>query len=332
MTTRTNTPSTPTVHGGTPILADIRRRFGGIDTPAAIVGALTAIGVITFLLALLAAGSASIALQMDLIDAEGTLSDLDAAGFAAALAVVFVGFLVGGWAAGRMARYDGGKNGLAAAFWMLVFIVGFAAAGALIAEEYNALAATDLPDWMSQIAADDATTVGIVAAALAVVVMFLGGWIGGRLGETYHHRVDAAVAHAAGHPEPSRTDQGRPGQTQPELIATTPLSTDPDPEDLTVDDAGGRTTVLADDVAESDTAVTDDADVVDAEVVAVSTHEDGSDRDEGLDEPVVDAGGQTDDHEDAAGERDSTRFGVGAPPTTPSGATGPGRDQDTTPT
>lgn len=333
MTTRTDTPGTPMVHGGTPILADVRRRFGGIDTPAAIVGALTAIGVIAFLTALLAAGSASIAFQMDLIDTEGAFSDIDVAGFAVALAVVFVGFLVGGWAAGRMARYDGGKNGLAAAFWMLVLIVGFAAAGALISEEYNAFATTDLPDWMSQVAADDATTVGIVAAAIAVVVMFLGGWLGGRLGETYHHQVDAAVAHAARHPE--QVDRTEDQKVDDDVVADddirhvepAPVDSDIGDSDIGDSDIAGRTEHRAADddvVADTVTLHVEEghSDVVDAQSVDAQIVE----ADAGDDEAVAASRMRAPD----AGERDSTLFGGDT--STSRGATAPGRDEDSTST
>ncbi len=196
MTTST-TSTRESVSGGAPILASVRDRFGGIDTPAALAGTMTALGVLVFLTALIAAGAATFTLQMDLLDVDGVYADFDAAGFVTAAVVVFASFVVGGWAAGRMARYDGGINGIATAIWMLVLVVGFAAAGAFIGEEYNAFAAADLPDWMSQVSSDDATAMGIAAAVIAVAVMFLGGWVGGRLGETWHRRVDAAVAHAA---------------------------------------------------------------------------------------------------------------------------------------
>jgi hypothetical protein len=361
MTTRTDTPGSPMVHGGTPILADVRRRFGGIDTPAAIVGALTAIGVIAFLTALLAAGSASIAFQMDLIDTEGAFSDIDVAGFAVALGVVFVGFLVGGWAAGRMARYDGGKNGLAAAFWMLVLIVGFAAAGALISEESNAFATTDLPDWMSQVAADDATTVGIVAAAVAVIVMFLGGWLGGRLGETYHHHVDAAVAHAARHPEQvgrtehqavdddsvgSRTDDDQTRHVEAVAVAAGTGESDFGDSDVgdsalvgrtehetTADDAVGSPTGFETPHVEPVDADTVDADTVDADTTDPDTTEAQIVEAQFVEAQIVEVDDRDDETAAAsrmrapdAGERDSTPFGDDT--STSQGATGLGRDEN----
>ena len=68
-----------------------------------------------------------------------------------ALVGLFVAFLVGGWAAGRMARYDGGLNGAMTAFWMVLLIVIFAALGAWIGEEYNVFAQMNLPDWVGRL-------------------------------------------------------------------------------------------------------------------------------------------------------------------------------------
>lgn len=171
----------------------VRERFGGIDTPAALAGMLTALGTIVFLASLVAAGAGGLEYQLNAIDVEGNVQEVAIVGLVTAALVVFASFLVGGWAAGRMARYDGGINGLATAVWMLLLVAIFAALGAFVGSEFNAFQQAGLPDWFSQLRGDDVTVAAIVAAIVMVVAMFGGGYLGGKLGEGYHRTVDAAL-------------------------------------------------------------------------------------------------------------------------------------------
>lgn len=174
-------------------MASVRERFGGVATPAALVGMFAALGVLVFLGSLIAAGAGNLAYQLNAFDLEGNVEELAWAGVITATLVVFVSFLVGGWAAGRMARYDGGINGLAAGLWLVVLVAIFAALGAWVGQEYNAFQMAGLPDWFTQFRGDDRTTIGVVAAILALVAVFVGGYLGGRFGEMFHRRVDAAL-------------------------------------------------------------------------------------------------------------------------------------------
>lgn len=185
-----------TIRGTETSLGSVRERFGGIDTPAALMGMFTALGVLAFLGALIAAGAGTLEYQLNMFDIEGNAQELSTIGVVAAVIVVLASFFVGGIAAGRIARYDGGINGIAAALWMLLLVAVFAALGAFIGEEYNAFRQAGLPDWFSQLrlSSDEVTTLGIIAAIASVVAMFLGGYVGGKIGEMYHRKVDAALA------------------------------------------------------------------------------------------------------------------------------------------
>jgi uncharacterized membrane protein len=154
---------------------------------------LTALGTLVLLGALFAAGAANVDLQLNLLNQEGALDEVEIVGAIAAAAVIFVSFLLGGIAAGRIARYDGGLNGMGAALWFLLLLAVFAALGAWVGEEYNAFAAADLPNWVAQIDVEDVTAAAIVMSIVSVVLMFAGGYLGGRIGESYHRRVDAAI-------------------------------------------------------------------------------------------------------------------------------------------
>jgi len=175
-----------------PELSGVRSRFGRGDIVASLLGMLTALGTMVFLGALFAAGAANVELQLNLLT-DGALNEVEIVGAIAAAAVIFVSFLLGGIAAGRISRYDGGLNGMGAALWFLLLLAVFAALGAWVGDEYNAFAAADLPNWVAQIDVDDVTGAAIVMSIVSVVLVFLGGYLGGRIGESYHRRVDAAI-------------------------------------------------------------------------------------------------------------------------------------------
>ena len=175
-----------------PELSGVRSRFGRGDIVASLLGMLTALGSMVFLGALFAAGAANVELQLNLLT-DGALNEVEIVGAIAAAAVIFVSFLLGGIAAGRISRYDGGLTGMGAALWFLLLLAVFAALGAWVGDEYNAFAAADLPNWVAQIDVDDVTGAAIVMSIVSVVLMFLGGYLGGRIGESYHRRVDAAI-------------------------------------------------------------------------------------------------------------------------------------------
>jgi len=51
----------------------------------------------------------------------------------------------------------------------------------------------DLPNWAAQVDVEEVTTAAIVMSAVAVGVTLLGGYIGGRIGDSYNRKVDAAL-------------------------------------------------------------------------------------------------------------------------------------------
>ncbi len=181
------------VRGAETDLGGIRDRFGGADVVAGILGMFAALGTLVFLGALLAAGAGEIPYQLNQIDIDGNLQEVEIVGALVAIAVIFASFFVGGWAAGRMARYDGGINGVGVALWFILLVAIFGLLGAWFGAEYNAFASAGLPDWFAQAGADDVTLKAIAGAAAGVVTALLGGGIGGLLGEQYHRRIDAAM-------------------------------------------------------------------------------------------------------------------------------------------
>ncbi len=168
-----------------------RDRFGGIKWGAAFFGWLSANGLAVILLALASAGGVALGLANGVDDAGDAAQQADTVGIGggiALLVVLFLAYLAGGYVAGRMSRFDGGKQGLA------VWLIGLAvtllalALGAIFGNEYNVLSQLNLP----RIPVDEgtATTAGIIALVAVLVVTLIGAVLGGKLGERYHRKID----------------------------------------------------------------------------------------------------------------------------------------------
>lgn len=93
---------------GSENVSEVYERYGKPDLLASVVGMLAGFGTLVFLGALIAAGAGGIDYQLNLINDQGDLDEASIVGLIVAATVVFVSFIVGGFAAGRMARYRGG--------------------------------------------------------------------------------------------------------------------------------------------------------------------------------------------------------------------------------
>ena len=111
-------------------------------------------------------------------------------GLAAGLGVLLVSFLIGGWVAGRMARYDGVRNGILTAVLFMILSGGLAALGAWAGDKYDFSARVNLPSWYTDIDRGSA----VAGALLGLIVMLVAGALGGAWGERYHRRADSVIA------------------------------------------------------------------------------------------------------------------------------------------
>jgi MFS family permease len=168
-------------------IAAARERFGGIDIPASLVGMLTALSTTLILAGLVGAAVGAVGYQTGL---ESDAQDLSTASMIGGVAVLFVAYLIGGWAAGRIARYDGARNGFATGIWTLILAAIVSGLAAWLGSEYDVLGNVDLPQWFST---DAFTTTAIISGIAAIVAMFVGGTIGGTMGERYHRRADRTI-------------------------------------------------------------------------------------------------------------------------------------------
>jgi MFS family permease len=192
-TARTTEGATVTRGAGRDAVAAQHARFGGIKWGAAFFGWLTANGLAVILVAILSAAGVALGLanNVDTADeAAQKAQTLGIGGGIAVLVVLFLAYLAGGYVAGRMARFDGARQGLAVWVIGLIVVLVLAAAGAILGSQYNVLQQLNLP----RIPIDEgtATTAGIITLVAILLVTLLGAVLGGKLGDRFHRKVDRA--------------------------------------------------------------------------------------------------------------------------------------------
>lgn len=200
------TPRTPTAGASTPSKFGLDRKavvdrekeeFGGIKIGSAFFGWLTATGTAVLLTALLvAAGTAvGVATNTDFGDATSdALEDPQTVGIVGGivlLAILFIAYYCGGYVAGRMARFDGMKQGVAVWLWALVIAIVVAVLGAIAGNEYNILSKLNSFPRIP-VNEGDLTTGGIVTLLAVAVSSLAGAILGGLAGMRFHRNVDKA--------------------------------------------------------------------------------------------------------------------------------------------
>jgi hypothetical protein len=159
-------------------LAEARSRYGGIDLPALLAGALTGLGTAALLGALLTAAGTQVARVGNVGDQELALG-----GVVTAVLVLALSGLVAGWVAGRVARFDGVRNGLLAAVVLLLLLAALSAAGGYAANETAGPTGIDVDR-------DTLTTAASIGAVVALAATLGAAAFGGRLGARWHRSVD----------------------------------------------------------------------------------------------------------------------------------------------
>ena len=179
------------------VVAAQKERFGGIKIGSAFFGWLTAMGMTVLLTALLAAAGTAFGVASGTTvdqatsDATSDPKTVGLIGIIALLVVLVVAYYCGGYVAGRMARFDGAKQGVGVWLWALVVAMLVAVLGVVAGNKYNVLANLNgfprLP-----LGEGDLTTAGIIAAVVAAAAALAGAILGGLAGMRYHRRVDRA--------------------------------------------------------------------------------------------------------------------------------------------
>jgi MFS family permease len=170
--------------------AAAHQRFGGINWGAAFFGWLVAIAMTVLLAAIVSVVAAAVGEEVNLTQAD-VEQETATTGLIAAIIVIAIfaiAYYAGGYVAGRMSRFDGGRQGLGV--WIVGILVTILAAviGWAFGAKYNVLDRVNLPNIS---APEDAGMGAIIAGVVLLVVTALAAMAGGKAGRHYHAKVDA---------------------------------------------------------------------------------------------------------------------------------------------
>lgn len=195
-TRRIRTPGGPGDEEEVPFTREERLRdvYGGVDWLASFIGcvfALICAAVLLLLISGLVLGPLGFTLDLQGQEINSAIiTGLVIVGF-----VLFLSYFLGGYVAGRLVRFDGGRNGVATVGWGILLSVIFAIFGFLLAGLLPASVFELLRGLQSSIQSTvgNLATLGLVGAGIivgALLLMLLGGLLGGSLGNRYHTRID----------------------------------------------------------------------------------------------------------------------------------------------
>jgi len=168
-----------------------REEHGGFKLGAALIGWLIAVVLAVILTAVAGAITGLVGAGTG-APAPGSTGVAAIVGAVVVLVVLGLAYFVGGYVAGRMARFNGPKQGLGVWVIGVIVTVALAIVGAVFGSQYNVLAQLNLPSVPL-----DAGTVGIGALISLVVlalVTLLAAMGGGKLGTRFHRKVDRVGA------------------------------------------------------------------------------------------------------------------------------------------
>ncbi|TCC31160.1 hypothetical protein [Kribbella sindirgiensis] len=164
--------------------------YRGFKFGAAFFGWLIAISMSVLLMAAVSAAALGTAEILDYTTSDAKAQP-GAASLTAAGVTIFMltlAFYIGGYVAGRLARFDGGRQGFGV--WMIAVLVGAIAAGAgwVLDSQYGLVDEINRPD----VALSDNTVLlgSIAAGATLLVLTLLFAIVGGKSGRRYHDRID----------------------------------------------------------------------------------------------------------------------------------------------
>ncbi len=173
-----------------------KEQFGGVKVGSAFFGWLTATGMAVLLTAFVAAAGTAVGLSnnTDVNEAVNQVANngtVGIVGIIVLLVILFVSYYSGGYVAGRMARFNGARQGMMVWAWALIAAVVAALLGFFAGQQFNVLAnLNSFP--RIPINEGDLTVTGIIAAIVVAVVALVGAVLGGLAGMRFHRKVDRA--------------------------------------------------------------------------------------------------------------------------------------------
>jgi amino acid transporter len=171
-----------------------REEFGGFNLGADFFGWLVAVALAVLVASIVGAIAAAVgsSLHVTQTDAQRQAGTFGLATAIALLVVLMLAYYAGGYVAGRMSRYDGGRQGTGV--WLIGLIVTLVVVGVGIAfgSQYDIFKRVNLPS--VPIPSNTATWGGIITLAAILLGTLLAAFVGGKVGHRYHTKVDRVRA------------------------------------------------------------------------------------------------------------------------------------------
>ena len=169
------------------------RRYGGFHFITEFFGWLVSTGMAAILVAILAAAGTAAALTRAQSAANFSPDTANTIGLTSGIVFIVVlalSYYAGGYVAGRMARFDGFRQGLDV--WLMGVLVTLlvGGAGAALGAKYNVLQQLNLPNL--PVDGSSFTRGGLVTTIVTFLATLLAAVTGGKAGEAYHRKVDEA--------------------------------------------------------------------------------------------------------------------------------------------
>ena len=164
--------------------------YRGFKFGAAFFGWLIAIAMSVLLLSAVTGAAFGTAQVLDYTTSDAKAQP-GAASITAAAVVLFMltlAFYAGGYVAGRLARFDGGRQGFGV--WMIALLVGAISGGAgwFLDHQYGVFDDINRPD--VDISNSTLMMGGIAVAAALLFLTLMAAVIGGKAGKRYHDKID----------------------------------------------------------------------------------------------------------------------------------------------
>ena len=166
-------------------------RYGGFDWIATFLGFAVAIFFGVVLLGIVGAVVGAVGFQLHApvpkvgSSVTSTTQTLGIGALISSLVATFLAYLIGGYTAGRLARFEGRKNGIGIVAWTIVVGIILGILGAILGNKFDVGKQLHL-----HIDTATLTTTGLVSLAVTLIVMLVAAIIGGSLGERYQRRID----------------------------------------------------------------------------------------------------------------------------------------------
>ena len=170
----------------------LRDMYGGVDWLASFLGFVFAVVVGAVLSVVAGVVLGPLGFSPDL---SGALGAAVITGLVLLGVLIFLTYFFGGYVSGRLARFDGGRNGAMLLVWTFLTVILLALAAGVFSGFLPGGAADAIGGFVDSAssAVGDLSGSGVVGISVvvgALLLALLGGFLGGRLGSRYHAEID----------------------------------------------------------------------------------------------------------------------------------------------